>query len=102
MGGGIAPISEHRSRQEQPRRERDGEQHADDQPGHGKPRERFMPETPPAPVEAELVPAATLFAATLLANELPRQPVTADELKLATGQGWTPPESVLRLKDKTI
>jgi len=99
-GGGVTPISEQRSRHDRPHRE--GERHADDQPGHGRPRERFMPETAPAPAKDDLVPAETLFATALLANELPRQPVTADELKLATGQGWTPPESSLRLKDKTI
>lgn len=102
-GAGVAPVSEHRSRQEQQHRDpREPDQHADEQAARRQPQPRFMPESAPLPVDAELVPAETLFAATLLANEMPAQPPTPDTLKLVTGQGWTPPESVLRLKDKTI
>ena len=101
-GAGVAPVSEHRSRQEQHRQQGEADQHGEEQAGRRQPQPRFTLEAAPLPVDAELVPAETLFAAALLANEMPAPPPSPDTLRLATGHGWTPPESVLRLKDKTI
>jgi hypothetical protein len=67
------------------------------QPAGGHAGDTPSPAPDDSPVEAE-----TLFATALFANALLRLAPSATELKLRTSQGWQPPESVLRLKDKTI
>ena len=60
-------------------------------------------QAPPAPVEEEeLVPAETLFAATLMANEMVASSNPAEALLRHPGPAWTPPDSPLRLKDKLV
>ena len=101
-GGGVTVIAEHRGRREQ-------EGRPDSNPEH-RGEEGAPPDDTPAahphaaaPVpDEELVPAATLFAATLMASTLPRTGSTADELRLRSDQGWVPPDSSLHLKDKLI
>ena len=101
-GGGVTVIAEHRGRREQEGRpdsnpERDGAESAPTSEAPTAHRQAAAP----VPDE-ELVPAATLFAATLMASTLPRTASTADELRLRNDQGWVPPDSSLHLKDKLI
>lgn len=42
------------------------------------------------------------FAAAVAASSLPTVPQSPQELLLRQGQVWTPPESALRLKDRTV
>jgi hypothetical protein len=103
-GLGVTVIAEHRQRQEpEPRRpgEKDRREETRDaaderHSGHGQHNQ------PPPVVDEESVPAETLFATALIANELPHAMISPQELKLRTGHGWLPPDSSLRLKDKLI
>jgi hypothetical protein len=102
-GGGVTVIAEHRGRREQDGRADAEPEHAGDESAPAEPvAVPPLVAAPPPPPDEELVPAATLFEATLLANSLPRTLPTADELRLRQGQGWVPPDSSLRLKDKLI
>ena len=103
-GVGVASIAEHR-----PRREQEAHHQADDEARpdeHDSPSPDEQPrehrEGPAPTADEELVPAETLFATALIANSLLPQTPSAEELKLRTSQGWTPPDSPLRLKDKLI
>ena len=103
-GGGVTVIAEHRQRREpEPRhpgetdRREETRDAADER--HGG---REQPNQPPPVVDEETVPAETLFAAALIANELPHAMISPQELKLRAGHGWLPPDSPLRLKDKLI
>jgi hypothetical protein len=103
-GGGVTVIAEHRGRREQDGRpDPDAEHDGDDSAAaNAAPAPAAHAAIAPPPPDEELVPAATLFAATLMANSLPRRALTSDELRLRQGQGWVPPDSSLRLKDKLI
>lgn len=103
-GIGVASIAEHR-----PRRDPEGHHPADDEPpadDHNSPsteQPQAEHHDTPAPVADEaVVPAETLFATALLANIFTPSTPSPEEVKLRTSQGWTPPESSLRLKDKLI
>ncbi|HEY4199847.1 MAG TPA: hypothetical protein VGM83_04735 [Devosiaceae bacterium] len=54
------------------------------------------------PSEDETLPAGTLFAAAVLSAQLPAYPASLDQIQLRQNRDWTPPESTLRLTDKTI
>jgi hypothetical protein len=104
-GGGVTIVAEHRPRHDSPSHQ----QPPDDEPeagghgtGDGRPNTRPRPDPAGPPADDIAAPAETLFAAALLANELPRATVSRQALKLATPQPWTPPESSLRLKDRLI
>jgi len=104
-GVGVASIAEHRPRREQEaHHQSDDDARPDDDrdaaPQDSEPREHR--EGPAPTADEELVPAATLFATALIANSLLPQAPSPEELKLRTNQGWTPPDSPLRLKDKLI
>jgi len=104
-GVGVASIAEHR-----PRREQEAHHQADDEARPDDPDSQRPGDQPqrdhrdaPAPTaDEELVPAETLFATALIANSLMSRAPSPEELKLRTNQGWTPPDSPLRLKDKLI
>jgi len=101
-GGGVTVIAEHRQRRDQDPRQ-PGEKDRHDDPRDAEPHHGHEHHDQAAPVvDEEAVPAETLFAAALIANELPPSVISPEELKLRTGQGWLPPDSPLRLKDKLI
>ena len=50
----------------------------------------------------ESLPAGTLFAATILSATLPVHQAALTELHIRRNRDWTPPESILHLRDKTI
>ena len=101
-GGGVTVIAEHRQRRDQDPRQ-PGEKDPHDDPRDAEPHHSHEHHDQAAPVvDEESVPAETLFAAALIANELPPTLISPEELKLRTGQGWLPPDSPLRLKDKLI
>jgi hypothetical protein len=103
-GGGVTGIAEHRGRRDQdaqPEAETKGESSADSRgeadsvlPQHHEP--------PPPVTEEELVPAETLFAATLMANAMGSPDSAAETLRRRSERSWTPPDSPLRLKDRLI
>jgi hypothetical protein len=103
-GGGVTVIAEHRGRRDQ-----DGQPAGGKRGDGGEPRPETASlappgnhDSPPPIAEEELVPAETLFTATLLANEMAPAPNTAEALRRHAGPAWTPPDSSLRLKDKLI
>ena len=102
-GGGVTVIAEHRQRRDQdPRLPGEKDRH-DPTDGGDEPRHDHEHHDQAAPVvDEEAVPAETLFAAALIANELPPTLISPEELKLRNGQAWLPPDSPLRLKDKLI
>ena len=56
-----------------------------------------LPPLPNAPA-----PPGTAFAAAILSGALPPRPRTQEEVFLRLGStGWTPPDSDLRLADRT-
>jgi hypothetical protein len=103
-GFGLSPVNEHHTRREGAPHHRQDEEHAhedgprDEGSDHNRPRQ----DSPPPPVDDPGVPAETLFAATMLANQLSQQPPSPGEYRLRNGQAWSPPDSPLRLKDKLI
>jgi hypothetical protein len=104
-GGGVTVIAEHRGRREQdgkPETEGAGDAAADGRAETVDPAPAPHHELPPPITEEELVPAETLFAATLMANAMPPSNRTTEELRRRSERGWTPPDSPLRLKDKLI
>lgn len=64
--------------------------------------ERAPRQNPEAPAEADGVPAATLFEATVLASRFLPPALRVDERRPAPKQEWLPPGSSLRLRDKLI
>lgn len=103
-GFGVTAIGEHRPQRDGNAPHRQDEEHAaeDRHPDEGASRRQPRHGTPPPPVEDPPVPAETLFATTIFANQLMRQPPSPEELRLRNGQAWSPPDSSLRLKDKLI
>lgn len=62
-------------------------------------REAIAEILPPLPAPPD--PPGTAYVAAVLSGALSPKPTTPHEIYLRTGQ-WTPPESPLRLADKTI
>jgi hypothetical protein len=102
-GGGVTVVAEHRGRREQDGRPDAESEHTGDESAPVTPAQaaRTLAAPPPSPDE-ELVPAETLFEATLMASRLPQRGLASDELRLRQSHDWTPPDSSLRLKDKLI
>lgn len=48
------------------------------------------------------LPADTLFAVALIANQMPLHHTTIDEVMLRVSHEWIPPDSEYQLTDKTI
>ena len=102
-GTGVTVIAEHRHRRDdEPQGSPDGESPTDHSASDQSSGSESHREPPPPPAGTPPVPAETLFAATLLASTLPRRLPSSGELRLRTGRGWAPPDSLLRLKDKLI
>jgi hypothetical protein len=104
-GGGVTVIAEHRGRRDQdgqPEAENRGESTANGPPQAGETAPPAHHEPPPPVTEEELVPAETLFAATLMANSMSPAEGATEALLRRTERVWTPPESQLRLKDRLI
>jgi hypothetical protein len=104
-GGGVTVIAEHRGRREQEGRSQDDgkDKAAAVEPVHPAASRASVANEAPSPIaEEELVPAETLFAASLMANAAPPAPSAAEEMRRRAERGWTPPDSTLRLKDKLI
>jgi hypothetical protein len=55
-----------------------------------------------APAADASLPAGTLFAATMLSSGMATNDAALTELRIRRNRDWTPPESILRLRDKTI
>jgi hypothetical protein len=55
-----------------------------------------------APAADESLPSGTLFAATILSSGMPLSQAGLTELRIRSNRDWRPPESILRLRDKTI
>jgi hypothetical protein len=55
-----------------------------------------------APAADESLPAGTLFAATVLSSGMSISDAALTELRIRRNRDWSPPESILRLRDKTI
>lgn len=105
-GMGVSIIAD-----QQHRRDRDGHQDterpAKDDSGRQEPETAPPPaarghQSPPPAWDDATASAATVFTVALLANELPRVPPSADDLKLRAKADWLPPDSPLRLRDKLI
>jgi hypothetical protein len=104
-GGGVTVIAEHRGRRDHdgPRQDSRQEQTPGGEPAAPLQGAERAPQPPPPPAaEDELVPAETLFAASLIANASRRVAASPEPPLRATDRGWQPPESPLRLKDKLI
>jgi hypothetical protein len=107
-GVGVTAIAEHHARRDPDRHhsaddEGKAEEHssgAQEQGGRRTPHPAGG--APPLLADEPGVPAETLFAATLFANDLLQVPPSAEEVRLRNGQGWSPPDSALKLKDKLI
>jgi hypothetical protein len=103
-GGGVTVVAEHRGRRDhdEPRQD-DGKEQARDGEATAPavPPARLAHEAPPPVADEQLVPAETLFAASLIANAA-RGVAPADPAPRPVERGWQPPESPLRLKDKLI
>jgi hypothetical protein len=97
-------IAEHRGRRDhdEPRQDSRQEQAPPGRPAISVPGAARGPDSPPPVAEDELVPAETLFAASLIANASRAVAGPAEPPPRATDRGWQPPESPLRLKDKLI
>ncbi|HHY51092.1 MAG TPA: hypothetical protein GYA10_15275 [Alphaproteobacteria bacterium] len=61
---------------------------------------RFADVLPPMPPPPD--PPGTMFAAAVIAGALSPKPETPEEIFLRLGSAWTPPDSELRLADRTI
>ena len=104
-GSGVAAIAEHRPRRESdPHQPGEDEARPDDSGADQQHQQRSaqQPEAALPVAEEPAVPAETLFAAALLANDLGPQLPSPDEMRLRNSHGWTPPDSSLKLKDKLI
>jgi hypothetical protein len=102
-GQGVTVIAEHRQRRDnEPQRSSDNESPGEHSAGDQSRRDDAHRDSPPPVSEVAPVPAETLFAATLLATALPPPPPSSHEMRLRHGQGWMPPDSLLRLRDKLI
>lgn len=58
-------------------------------------------EPQPAP-EKDPLPPGAMFAAAIIAGQLSPKPESLEEVFLRAGISWTPPDSGLRLADKTV
>jgi len=103
-GLGVTMVAEHHSGRNSdthhPPDEEPSDEHATDE--HRSPDSRHRQTATPAPapvLDDPVVPAETLFEATLLANRLLPNGPSPKEYLLRRPQEWTPPESSLRLKD---
>ena len=102
--GTVGAVSEHYPRRDGSARQRSDDEHNPD--GH-PPSDRHDDQHkrhdsfPPA-LDDPGVPAETLFAATIIGNELAQHPPSPEELRLRNGGAWLPPDSPLHLKDKLI
>jgi hypothetical protein len=102
-GQGVTVIAEHRQRREdEQQRSSENDSRGDHAAGDQPRRDDLHRESHPPADEVAPVPAETLFAATLLANALPPRLPSSDEMRLRHSQGWMPPDSALRLRDKLI
>lgn len=102
-GGGVTVIAEHRGRRDQdgrPEAENHDEGAANSRPESPEAAPPQHHESPPPVTEEELVPAETLFAATLMANAMNPAAGATEALRRRSERVWTPPESPLRLKDR--
>lgn len=102
-GHGVTLIAEQRARRDgDPRQPRDGE-------AQSEPRDNAPDGGPAAPrqiaplaAEAAEMPAEMLFAAALMASDMPLPRGPSPALRRTATPAWTPPDSPLRLKDKLI
>jgi hypothetical protein len=98
-GMGVASIADR-----QPRRNRGGSSraaaHAAD--AAAKPAAAAPAQAHAAPAANETLPPGTLFAATMLSSGMSVSDAALTELRIRRNRDWTPPESILRLRDKTI
>jgi len=104
-GGGVMVIAEHRGRRDhdEPRQDDSKEQAPGGEPAMPAPPLARAAQSPPPPVaEDELVPAETLFAASLIANASRDAARPAEPPPRPNERSWQPPDSPLRLKDKLI
>lgn len=102
-GQGVTVIAEHRQRREnEPQTSTDSDSSGDHPAGDQSRRDDAHRDAPPPVNAIAPVPAETLFAATLLANALPLEQPSSDEMRLRHSLGWVPPDSALRLRDKLI
>jgi hypothetical protein len=104
-GGGVMVVAEHRGRRDhdEPRRDDSHEPAPGGEPAMPASAVARPPRDRPPPVaEDELVPAETLFAASLIANASRAAATPAKPLPRPVERGWQPPDSSLRLKDKLI
>jgi hypothetical protein len=103
-GSGVTVIAEHRGRRDHDERQQHSrkEQAPTGEPAVPVQDAERPPHAPPPPVaEDELVPAETLFAASLIANAS-RSVAPAEPPPRPVERSWQPPDSPLRLKDKLI
>lgn len=98
-GMGVASIAD-----KQPRRNRGGSTRAAAHAAEAAAKPSAL-----APVQAhavsgtdESLPAGTLFAAAMLSSGMPISEAALTELRIRRNRDWSPPESILRLRDKTI
>lgn len=70
-------------------------------PQHEAPQQPPAADAPPPLPDESPVPAETLFAASLMADQLGR-PQPPAEARAFAAHGWEPPDSPLRLTDKKI
>lgn len=106
-GAGVTVIADRHQQQGGSRPDSDDadERRKPQNPGNGAqmPAPRTTSGEAPLPdPQDDPVPAETLFAVTLLANSMPQSMALPEALRQAGGPDWTPPDSSLHLKDKTI
>jgi hypothetical protein len=101
-GAGVTVIAEHRGRRDhdEPKQDNGKEQVPGGEPATPAP--PVARDQPPPVAEDELVPAETLFAASLIANAARAAAAPAEPPPRPGDRGWRPPESPLRLRDKLI
>lgn len=99
-GMGVASIAD-----KQPRRQRSGATRISARATAAKATEPngLLPEQPAfTPASDESLPPGTLFTAAVLSSGIAPGEATLAELRIRRNRGWSPPESILRLRDKTI
>ena len=98
-GMGVASIAD-----KQPRRQKSGSPRATSRKAAVTETATANPAAASRAVSAldESLPAGTLFAATILSATLPVHQAALTELHIRRNRDWTPPESILHLRDKTI